>query len=79
MNITEIKSEIAGDSYYKVEHPSGLTIFVYPKEGYTSSYAIFGTRYGSDNRYKVWIYQHKFQILRKMRCDKGSRRNCALS
>ena len=28
MNITEIKSEIAGDSYYKVEHPSGLTIFV---------------------------------------------------
>ena len=25
MNITEIKSEIAGDSYYKVEHPSGLT------------------------------------------------------
>ena len=47
MNITEIKSEIAGDSYYKVEHPSGLTIFVYPKEGYTSSYAIFGTRYGS--------------------------------
>ena len=21
MNITEIKSEIAGDSYYKVEHP----------------------------------------------------------
>ena len=32
-----------------------------------------------DNRYKVWIYQHKFQILRKMRCDKGSRRNCALS
>ena len=49
MNITEIKSEIAGDSYYKVEHPSGLTIFVYPKEGYTSSYAIFGTRYGSIN------------------------------
>ena len=49
MNITEIKSEIAGDSYYKVEHPSGLTIFVYPKEGYPSSYAIFGTRYGSIN------------------------------
>lgn len=24
MNITEIKSEIAGDSYYKVEHPSDL-------------------------------------------------------
>ena len=51
MNITEIKSEIAGDSYYKVEHPSGLTIFVYPKEGYTSSYAIF--------RHTLRQYQYK--------------------
>ena len=33
MNITEIKSEIAGDSYYKVEHPSGLTIFCLSKRG----------------------------------------------
>lgn len=31
MNITEIKSEIAGDSYYKVEHPSGLTILFIQK------------------------------------------------
>ncbi len=49
MNITEIKSERAGDSYYKIDHPSGLTIYVYPKEGYNSAYAIFGTRYGSVN------------------------------
>lgn len=49
MNITEIKSERAGDSYYKINHPSGLTIYVYPKEGYNSAYAIFGTRYGSVN------------------------------
>lgn len=49
MNITEIKSERAGDSYYKINHPSGLTIYVYPKEGYNSAYAIFGTRYGSIN------------------------------
>ncbi len=49
MNIKEIKSERIGDSYYKIDHPSGLTIYVYPKEGYNSAYAIFGTRYGSIN------------------------------
>ena len=49
MNISEIKSERAGDSYYKIEHPSGLTVYVYPKEGYNSAYAIIGTKYGSVN------------------------------
>ena len=49
MNITEIKSELTGDSYYKIKHQSGLDIYVYPKEGYKSSYAIFGTKYGSIN------------------------------
>lgn len=49
MNITEIKSELTGDSYYKINHPSGLLIYVYPKQGYKSAYAIFGTKYGSIN------------------------------
>ncbi len=49
MNITEIKSELVKDSYYKVKHSSGLTIYVYPKQGYKSAYAIFGTKYGSVN------------------------------
>ncbi|MCI2112145.1 MAG: insulinase family protein [Ruminococcus sp.] len=49
MNITGIKSELTGDSYYKIKHQSGLEIYVYPKEGYKSSYAIFGTKYGSIN------------------------------
>ena len=49
MNIQEIKSERAHDSYYKITHDSGLTIFVYPKQGYKSAYAIFGTKYGSIN------------------------------
>ncbi|MGN0490457.1 EF-P 5-aminopentanol modification-associated protein YfmH [Ruminococcus sp.] len=49
MNITEIKSELTGDSYYKIKHRSGLEIYVYPKEGYKSAYAIFGTKYGSIN------------------------------
>ena len=49
MNITEIKSERAHDSYFKLKHSSGLTIYVYPKEGYRSAYAIIGTNYGSVN------------------------------
>lgn len=49
MNIQEIKSRRIGDSYYKIDHPTGLTIYVYPKEGYNSAYAIFGAKYGSIN------------------------------
>ena len=49
MKITEIKSERAGDSYFKILHDSGLTVYVYPKEGYRSAYAIIGTKYGSIN------------------------------
>ena len=39
--ITEIKSACAGDMYYKIEHDSGLTIYLYPKSDYNSKYAIF--------------------------------------
>lgn len=46
-NIKEIKNELLQDSYYEIDHTSGLKIFVYPKENYSSSYAIFGTKYGS--------------------------------
>ena len=49
MNISEIKSERVGDSYYKIDHPSGLNVYVYAKEGYNSAYAIIGTKYGSVN------------------------------
>lgn len=49
MNISEVKSILAGESYYRINHSSGLPIYVYPKKGYKSAYAIFGTRYGSIN------------------------------
>lgn len=53
-NIKEIKNDLLNDSYYKIEHESGLTIFVYPKKDYTSTYAIFGTNYGSiDTAFKT--------------------------
>ncbi len=47
MSIKEIKSDILREKYYKIEHKSGLSIYVFPKENYASTYAIFGTRYGS--------------------------------
>lgn len=54
MDIKEIKSVALAERYYKVKHDSGLTIYVYPKEGYSSTYAIFGTKYGSiNNCFKV--------------------------
>ena len=37
----------ADESYVKAELPSGLQIYIMEKPHYSSSYAIFGTRYGS--------------------------------
>lgn len=42
-----ITGKQVGDNYYQVEHPSGLTVLLYPKEHCSTTYAIFGTRYGS--------------------------------
>ena len=48
-----IKNDILDEGYYAVDHKSGLKIYVYPKEEYTSTYAVFGTKYGSiDTRFK---------------------------
>ena len=44
--VKEIHSTLLDDSYYRIDHPSGLT-------GYSSAYALFGTKYGSiDTRFK---------------------------
>ncbi len=49
----EIKSEALREKYYEIDHKSGLKIFVMPKENYKSTYAVFGTKYGSiDNCFK---------------------------
>lgn len=53
MDIREVKSDILGEAYYVINHPTGLKIYVMPKENYSSTYAIFGTKYGSiDTRFK---------------------------
>lgn len=53
-NIKEVKNEKLKESYFEIDHRSGLKILVYPKKGYSSSYAVFGTRYGSiDTQFKL--------------------------
>lgn len=47
MKTETVKNELLGESYSKITHDSGLCIYVYPKAGYSSSYAVFGTKYGS--------------------------------
>lgn len=50
--IKEVKNELLNEKYYEINHFSGLKIFVMPKSGYSSSYALFGTNFGSaDNAF----------------------------
>jgi predicted Zn-dependent peptidase len=52
--LKKVTSERTGDYYFTGKHPSGLTVTVYPKEKNNSTYAIFGTKYGSiDNCFKT--------------------------
>ena len=51
--IKKFVCEPLGESYSLYKHPSGLDIYVFPKK-MTSSYAFFGTRFGSvDNTFKT--------------------------
>ncbi len=43
----EIRNELLGESYYEIDHESGLKIFVMEKPDYSGVFAIFGTNYGS--------------------------------
>lgn len=47
MKSETVRNASLGEEYRKIEHSSGLKVFVYPKPGYSSTYAIFGTDYGS--------------------------------
>ncbi len=43
---TTKQSDILQESYTRIDHKSGLTIFVFPKD-LSTTYALFGTKYGS--------------------------------
>ncbi|MBQ8503274.1 MAG: insulinase family protein [Clostridia bacterium] len=42
-----IKNDLLNESYYEIDHPSGLKIFVMEKPDYSGTFAMFGTKYGS--------------------------------
>ena len=49
-----ISSSRLGENYIKVKHDSGLNICLYPMPGFSTAFAIFGTRYGSvDTTFKT--------------------------
>ncbi len=47
MDYQKIENQRIGEHYFRMEHPSGLTILVYPKKGFQSVYANMGTKFGS--------------------------------
>lgn len=38
------------EQYYRFKHQSGLTVLLYPMTGYSTTYALFATKYGSIDR-----------------------------
>ena len=54
MNGEVITNSITSDSYKKFHHPSGLEVLVWEMPGFSSTYALFATKYGSINtRFKT--------------------------
>ena len=49
MDINRIICEQTGDSCNYIKHSSGLEIFVCEMEGFSTTEALFGTKYGSIN------------------------------
>lgn len=49
MNKEIIKSSRLGESYTVVHHPSGLDVLIWKMEGFTTTEAVFATKYGSVN------------------------------
>ena len=61
MKNTLVKSKLLRDGYRCVKHASGLTVFIYPKAEMRSTYAVFGTRYGSISPIRASPALHRAQ------------------
>ena len=53
MEFQIVENKRIGEKYYRLHHPSGLVINVFPKEGFNSSYAVIGTNFGSVNNHFI--------------------------
>lgn len=53
MDFTIFRNEKLGESYFELQHKSGLKVYVFPK-AMSTSYALFATKYGSlENVFKL--------------------------
>lgn len=50
MELKPIYNDIVKETLYSGVHESGLAVYVMPKKGYSKSYAVFGTHFGSIDR-----------------------------
>ena len=46
-NIKRFDSALLGEHYYKIEHDSGLSVFVFPKN-LSTTYGIFSVNFGGN-------------------------------
>ena len=54
MKLTKTYNSTVDETLYSGTHKSGLSVYVMPKKGYSKSYAIFGTKFGSiDSKFTV--------------------------
>ncbi len=49
MELTAVKNEKTRETLYKGRHSSGCEVYIMPREGYKACYAIFATKYGSND------------------------------
>ena len=49
MKFTEKYIQSLDETLYSATHPTGLRIYVMPKKGFSKTYAIYGTHFGSVN------------------------------
>ncbi|MBQ8743305.1 MAG: insulinase family protein [Clostridia bacterium] len=61
-NMTERIHERLGERYYHLKHKSGLDIYIFPKD-FTTTYALFGTKFGSVNNIFRTDRSDAFRIL----------------
>lgn len=47
MELEKVESQRAGDFYYRGDHPSGLRLYLYPRQNSSTTRVVLGTKYGS--------------------------------
>ena len=56
--IERISCSQIGEQYTHIQHKSGLSIYVSEMEGFSTTEALFGTKYGSINRFLLCAGGH---------------------